>query len=60
MSIIDPSSLKNEQWVPVKSTGKFFDGWIRDLEFNPHLYQKAIIKSKSYKLKLSQVKVSDD
>ena len=29
-------------WVSVSSTGKVPDGWIRDLEFNPHLHQKLI------------------
>ena len=29
-------------WVPVGSTGKVSDGYIRDLEFNSCLYQKLI------------------
>ena len=29
-------------WVPVSSTGKISDGCIRDLGFNPRLYQKLI------------------
>ena len=33
---------QNEGWVPVSSTGKIFDGCIRDLGFNPRLHQKLI------------------
>ena len=29
-------------WVPISSSGKVFDGCIRDLGFNPHLHQKLI------------------
>ena len=29
-------------WVLVSSTGKVFDGCIRDLGFNPSLHQKLI------------------
>ena len=30
------------KWVPISSTGKVSDDYIRDLGFNPHLYQKLI------------------
>ena len=30
--------LSNDLWVPVSSTGKVSDGWIRDLEFSPRLH----------------------
>ena len=30
------------EWVPVSSTGKVFDGCIRDLRFNHRLHQKLI------------------
>ena len=30
-------------WVPVSSTGKISDGYIRDLGFNPYLHQKLIV-----------------
>ena len=49
-------------WVLVNSTGKISDGWIRDLGFNPRLYQKTdwcidlMIKSERHKLKLSKKK----
>ena len=33
---------KKKKWVPVSSTGKVSDGCIRDLGFNPCLYQKLI------------------
>ena len=29
-------------WVPVSSTSKVSDGYIRDLEFNPRLHQKLV------------------
>ena len=29
-------------WVPISSAGKVFDGYIRDLGFNPRLHQKLI------------------
>ena len=28
-------------WVPVSSTGKISDDWIKDLGFNLHLHQKT-------------------
>ena len=31
-----------KQWVPISSIGKVSNGCIKDLEFNPHLYQKLI------------------
>ena len=34
--------IKVSPWVPVSSTGKVFDGCIRDLGFNPRLHQKLI------------------
>ena len=50
-------------YVPVTSTAKIFNNWIRNLEFNLRLYkklisilvwwQKTIIMSKHHKLKLS-------
>ena len=40
--------LKKLMWVPVSSTGKVFDGCIRDLEFNLRLYQKLIGYSLSH------------
>ena len=53
-------------WVLVSSTGKVSDGWIRDLRFNFHLHQKligvlvwwqrALIRSRRHKLKLSKKK----
>ena len=33
---------KKKKWVPVSSTGKVSYGCIRDLGFNPCLYQKLI------------------
>ena len=30
------------EWIPVNSTGKIFDGCIRDLRFNPRLHKKLI------------------
>ena len=33
---------KKYEWVPVSLTGKVFNGWIRDLGFNPCLHQKPI------------------
>ena len=30
------------KWVPISSTGKFSDGWIRDLGFNPYQQADAI------------------
>ena len=50
-------------WVPISSTVKVFDDWIRNLRFNPYLYQKPIgvlvlykvlIKNGRHKLKLSK------
>ena len=29
-------------WVPISSTSKIYDGWIRDLRFNPRLHKKLI------------------
>ena len=40
--IFSDTKLKDDLWVPVNSTGKFFDGWIRDLRINLHLHQKLI------------------
>ena len=34
--------LNFESWVLVSLTSKFSDGWIRNLRFNPCLYQKSI------------------
>ena len=34
--------LESMMWVPVCSTGKVSDGWIRDLGFNLRLHQKPI------------------
>ena len=33
---------KANMWVPISSIGKKFYGWIRNLRFNPYLYQKPI------------------
>ena len=33
---------KKKLWISVSSTGKVSDGCIRDLGFNPWLYQKLI------------------
>ena len=50
-------------WVPISSIGKVSDDRIRDLKYNPCLYQKpigvlvlyrAIIKNGRHKLKLSK------
>ena len=30
------------EWIPVSSTGKVSDGYIRNLGFNPRLHQKLI------------------
>ena len=30
-----------QEWVLISSTGKIFDGCIRDLGFNPRLHQKT-------------------
>ena len=37
-------TIKNDgdKWIPVNSTGKVFDGCIRDLGFNSCLHQKLI------------------
>ena len=37
-SLISTSML----WVPVSSTGKISDSWIKDLGFNFYLHQKPI------------------
>ena len=55
-----------DKWVSISSTGKISNSCIRDLGFNPRLHQKligvlvwwqrAIIRSGRYRLKLSQKK----
>ena len=37
-----PIKIGHDTWVPVSSTGKISNGYIRDLGFNPCLHQKLI------------------
>ena len=41
-SVSAQTNWESYRWVPINWTGKVFDGWIRDLRFNFHLYQKSI------------------
>ena len=42
-------NLNFESWVPVNSTGNVSNGWIKDLEFDPYLYQKLInVKKRNF------------
>ena len=41
--VANPLILRLRYWrVPVSSTDKVFDGWIKDLGFNLYLHQKSI------------------
>ena len=44
---------KSLKWIPVSSTSKISNGWIRDLGFNPSAYSKNWLVFWSYDKELS-------
>ena len=41
LKVLKTKLIMHSEWVPVNSTDRVFDSWIRDLGFKPRLYQKS-------------------